>query len=105
MVSGWGDDPPVALCMLLGAVKPIPAVKLPNPCCPPCLAAMPIAPIRISSACEMVAVGPESSDVPVALNVWDWSLFDGISSPFTDKKVTAMFACVGGELVLEIVIV
>jgi len=53
----------------------------------------------------MVAVVTESSDVPEPLDVWDWSVFYGVSSPINDKKETAMFACVRGELVLEIVIV
>ena len=55
-----------------------------------------MAPIRNSSGCKVGVVGPDVGDVFVLVDVLNLSVFgDDVSSPFTDKKVAAMFTGVG----------
>ena len=87
--------PPVAP-IEFRVVKPLPGENAPNPL-PPCLASMPIAAIRTSSGCNVMAVGPVLSEVPLFPVAVDVSKA-GDTRPLNEKNVIAQLTLVIGEV-------
>src|SRR5438552_10753139 len=98
MVTMFVACPPL-VPLWASVVNPVPAVNAPKPW-PPLFLSMPIAPIWTSSACNVVAVVPEFSEVPFPVAVWNLSPADGDTRPLNEKKLAAMFTLVGLVIVI-----